>query len=84
MKPVTVQWCRTVSGVVSYTNFGHELKHTFELSSFLAKVSGISLRCKRSGAKFTVHGRLIKNRRLQIALHVVYDTKPETCVLVNG
>ena len=41
----------------------------------------LSLRCKRSGANFAVLGRLIKNRRLQISLHVVYDTTPETCVL---
>ncbi len=33
-------------------------------------ISGtLSLRCKRIGAKFAVPRRLIKNRRLQIALH---------------
>ena len=31
-------------------HFEYMLKHTFELSSSLAKVSGIAFRCKRNGA----------------------------------
>ena len=48
-------------------------------------ISGtLALRCKRSGAKFAVLGRLIKNRRLQIALHGKTYIMSGNCVLVNG
>ena len=70
---------RTPPSVVYVVYSGHELKHTFELNSYLAKVSGISLNFKRNGTKLMTPMVVIAQHTFELGSYLDIMTLRVNC-----